>query len=470
MIIGRKEEIAELRRAYESEYSQFVAVYGRRRIGKTFLVREVFDYKFTFSYTGRYALDMASQLAEFHAALIAQGAPDAPMPGNWSEAFRLLGRLIDSSADRRKVIFIDELPWMDSPRSGFVSAFEGFWNGWASARRDVLLIVCGSASSWIIDNIFRNKGGLYNRVSYRIHLGQFSLRECEEYADYLRLGMSRNQILEGYMVMGGVPYYWSKLQLDRSLAQNINALFFDAHGIFRYEFNNLYRSIFNNPDKYLQVINALASKKKGLTREELLQLTGLESNGAFSTLLENLVECGFIRRYIDTTKKLRDATYQLIDCYTLFYYHFQQYADGVDSDYWLKLQSTPAYHTWCGLAFERVCMLHVDQLKHAMGISGIMANVYSWHCRATEEHPGVQIDLLIDRADNVVSVCEMKYAPDGYRATAAASKSLSTKMAVLRSYLPARKAVQPVLITSNGLIRSKNDLTYVGEITADQLF
>lgn len=471
MLIGRKEEIGQLKRAYASENPEFVAVYGRRRIGKTYLVRETFKGLFTFQYTGALNISNKDQLEEFHQSLLRQGlSAAAKPPKTWFEAFHLLEDLVSSSTQGRKIIFLDELPWMDAPNSKFVPAFEHFWNGWASARNDILLIICGSATSWIINKVFRNKGGLYNRVTYRLRIHPFSLAECEELARSQGMPQNRNMILEGYMVMGGIPYYWSKLDPARSMAQNINNLFLKENGVLRDEFNFIYASIFNRPEKYLKVVETLAGKKSGLTRDEIVKKGKLDNNGQLSGILKDLIECGFVRKYCHTGKKLRDAIYQLVDCYTLFYYQFVKSAYNVDDEFWDKSMRMPAYNTWCGLAFERVCLLHSRQIKAALGISGIMANIYSWHVKGNDVHPGIQIDLLIDRSDNVINVCEMKYAPNGYSMTAAALESIRNKIVVLQQYVPARKIISPVLITSNGVIRNKYSDDIRQSVTADQLF
>lgn len=471
MIIGRKEEIDKLNRAYNSEYSEFVAVYGRRRIGKTFLIRETFKGKFTFQYTGINNIPNKEQLHEFYQSLFRQGLPDGSKPPKtWFDAFHLLEDLISESKEERKIIFIDELPWMDSTNSRFIPAFEHFWNGWASARKDILLVICGSATSWIINKIFRNIGGLYNRVTYKIRLQQFSLSECEELAHYHKLPLTRNMILEGYMIMGGVPYYWTKLEPTKSMGQNINDLFFKEVGELHNEFDFIYASMFKSPEKYVKVVEALSGKKSGLTRDEIITKGKLDSSGQLSRILEDLIECGFVRKYCHFDKRLRDAIYQLVDCYTLFYYQFVRMAHGTDEEYWMRTMQTPAYNTWCGLAFERVCLLHTHQIKVALGISGIMANLFSWHVKKNDEHQGVQIDLLIDRADNVVNVCEMKYAPKGYSMNDSDLKSINTKLGILEMYLPRQKFAQAVLVTSNGVIRNKYSEEIYLKVTADQLF
>lgn len=471
MLIGRKEEIARLENAYKSGKSEFVTIYGRRRIGKTYLVREVFKDKFTFQYTGIFNVKNSIQLKEFYYNLLSQGLDSSYLPPkDWFDAFRLLKQLIDDSDWKRKVIFLDELPWMDSRNSGFLSALENFWNGWASTRNDILLIICGSATSWIINKIFRNKGGLYNRVTTKILLKQFSLYECEELSTHLQLPFSRNMILEGYMTMGGIPYYWTKLSPDKSLGKNINDLFLKDDGELHDEFNYIYASMFNSPEKYIKVIEALSGKKSGLTRDEIIKKGRLESNGQLSKILEDLIECGFVRKYCHTGKRLRDAIYQLIDCYSLFYFQFVKYSSNVDEDYWLKMMNTPAYHTWCGLSFERVCLLHSRQIKAALGISGIMTNIFSWHIKKTDTHKGVQIDLLFDRADNIIDVCEMKYSPGGYLLSENSFNNLMDKIRVLRQYMPAKKFIEPVLITSNGIVRNRYAEEIRHLITSNQLF
>ena len=471
MIIGRKEETAKLRRAYDSDHSEFVAVYGRRRIGKTYLIRETFEGKFTFQYSGIFKASNKEQLDVFYKSLLEQGLdPTEKPPKDWFDAFFLLEHLIKKSEEQRKIIFLDELPWMDARNSRFIPAFEHFWNGWASARKDILLIICGSATSWIINKIFRNKGGLYNRVTFKIKLQQFSLHECEDLVHYLKLPLNRNTIVEGYMVMGGVPYYWTKLEAKMSMGKNINNLFLNEDGELHNEFDYIYSSMFNSPDKYISVVEALSGKKSGLTRDEIITKGKLESNGQLSRVLEDLIECGFVRKYCHTDKHLKDALYQLIDCYTLFYYQFVKKAHGIDEEYWVRSMNTPTYNTWCGLAFERVCLLHTRQIKYAIGISGISASLFSWHVKKNNEHPGAQIDLIIDRADNVINICEIKYAPTGYRLTDSELKKIHNRLSIFNLYIPRNKVAQPILITSNGVLQNNNSFEIPIQVTGDQLF
>lgn len=470
MLIGRTEEQDELRTAYNSEYSEFVAVYGRRRVGKTFLIRETFDYKFTFSHTGLSKKNTKAQLQNFQSSLKAQGMVKAPLPENWFEAFDMLAVLLSRSEDKRKVVFIDEMPWMDAPRSSFLTALEHFWNGWASARKDILLIVCGSATSWIINKIINNHGGLHNRLTYRIQLSPFTLNECEQYSQYLHLEMNRKQILECYMIMGGIPFYWSKLKRGKSLAQNIDWLFFAHNGELRDEFSHLYASLFNHPEPYIEIIHLLGKKKIGMTRNEIVKLWKKGSNGKLTTILKDLESCGFIRKYHSIGKKNKNAIFQLIDNYTLFYFKFIEDNLVNDEQYWTKIHDTPTFSVWSGLAFERVCLLHTRQIKEKLGIGGVISSEYAWQVAAAEEHLGTQVDLLIDRNDDVINLCEMKYSKVAFSIDSDYDEALQQRRALFKSETKTQKAVHLTMITSSGLVRNAYSSDIQNQITSDDLF
>lgn len=288
MLIGREKEKEILVNALHEEYSQFIAVYGRRRVGKTFLIREAYDYKFDFQFTGAAKLATRKQLVRFRRALKEHGQNDTPELTNWGDAFSELKRFINGLPTGKKVIFFDELPWMDAPRSGFLSELESFWNGWASARKDIVFVVCGSSTSWMVKKIIKNKGGLHNRLSHRIALKPFPLGLCEQLAQSRGLVLSRKQLLEAYMVFGGVPYYWSLLQKGNSIVQEIDRLMFSPDGELNDEFEMLYASLFKKPEPYIRVIELLARKKMGMTRMELLEAGKFEDNGSFSDILKDL--------------------------------------------------------------------------------------------------------------------------------------------------------------------------------------
>ena len=471
MLIGRTKEKQLLVDALHEEYSQFIAVYGRRRVGKTFLIREAYDYTFDFQFTGAAKLTARKQLVRFRRALKEHGQKDTPELTNWGDAFSELKRLINGLKTGKKVIFLDELPWMDAPRSGFLSELESFWNGWASARKDIVFVVCGSSTSWMVKKIIKNKGGLHNRLSHRISLKPFPLGLCEQLAQSRGLVFSRKQLLEAYMVFGGVPYYWSLLQKGASVTQEIDRLIFSPDGELNDEFEMLYASLFKKPEPYIRVIELLARKKMGMTRMELLAAGGFEDNGSFSDILKDLEWCGFIRSYSMMGYKKKSDLFQLIDHYTLFYY---EYIDGQrqGANYWKSMLGTPKYNTWCGLAFERTCLWHIDQIKKQLGISGILTNEYAWRCSGDESKNlrGVQIDLLIDRSDGIIDICEMKYSKEPYVISADYGRELQRKRDLLAEVTGTESAVHTIMVTTEGVVHNEEWGEIQAEVNLDNLF
>ena len=470
MIIGRKEEQQILHSAAQSENSEFVAVYGRRRVGNTYLIRETFGYKFTFQHTGLAKGNTKEQLFSFAISLRDAGYDDFPIPKSWLEAFSLLSTYLKNSTDEKKIVFLDELPWMDTPRSNFISAFEHFWNGWASARKDIVLIICGSATSWIINKVINDHGGLHNRVTKQIALQPFTLKECEMFAESKGLEMSRYQLAECYMVLGGIPYYWSLLEKGLSLAQNIDKIIFAKNGKLSNEFNQLYASLFKSPEQYIDIVTALGKKKAGMTREEIIAATDKYSNGALSKVLDELEYCGFIRKYNGFDKKSKQAIYQLIDNYTLFYFKFIQQNENNDEHFWSASIDSAMHRAWSGLAFERLCMAHTQQIKAALGIAGVLSNVYSWRKEADETSDGAQIDLLIDRKDQVVNLCEMKYSLSEYAIDAEYEQKLRNKKSAFINTTNTRKAVHLTMVTTFGIKANAHSGIVQNEITLEDLF
>lgn len=464
MIIGRASEISLLKSAKNANQSDFIAVFGRRRVGKTFLIREALQNKFAFYHTGIAGACRQEQLARFAASMRKYGLPIAKVPKNWFEAFDALETTLSTLGSGKKIIFLDELPWMDTQKSNFVSALESFWNGWASARNDILLIVCGSAISWITSKIINNRGGLHNRLTHRIRLEPFTLHECEHYLQSRGIVATRMQILEYYMAMGGVPYYWSFIDKARSPSQNLDALFFSTNGELRDEYDHLYASLFKNPLRHMAIVSALGTKKVCMTREELLAATKLSDNGAFGIALEELVSCGFLRRFRMPGKKKRDLVYQLIDNYTLFYYRFLSQLDVDESGSWQAQQNEPKVNVWRGLSFERVCLQHLEQIKAGLGISGIRTKAYAWRSSKA------QIDLLIERGDDAVNVCEMKYSSGEYVLTRDEhDKILNRREAYCQEENP-KGAVYLTLITPKGLVRNAHGNDIQSVVTLDALF
>lgn len=470
MLIGRKKEQQELWRAYEWDESRFVAVYGRRRVGKTYLVRETFKDKIIFSHSGLANQPLKEQLVAWRMSLERAGLEVQETPASWLDAFMLLLKLIEQSTAKKKVVFLDELPWMDTPKSRLVTALEFFWNGWASARNDVLLIVCGSATSWIINKLFRNHGGLYGRISFQIHLYPFTLHECEQYAKELHLSMSRYDLLEAYMVFGGVPYYWSLLEKGKSLAQNIDDLCFAKNGKLRYEYTQLYDSLFHNPDNYLKVVNALGQSPSGMRRDDLIKKLKIADNGNFSRILEDLEHSGLITRYNSYGQKY-NGIYRLMDNFSLFYLKFMQENKTDDPAFWSHSYTSSVRLSWCGLAFERICFQHIPQIKQALGISGVVTNTYSWQVKDDPEYgPGAQVDMLIERADNAINICEMKFSSKEYTISKEYDAVLRHKIARFADATKLRKSLRLTMVTTYGIVHNAYWNSVQSEVVADDLF
>ena len=478
-MIGRKEEKKYLRSLIEEEEPQFVAVFGRRRIGKTYLVRETFQHEFTFQHTGVSNNQIESgkrkeiQLEKFSESLREYGYRDGSKLDTWNDAFNALKEVIKESKQEKKIVFIDELSWMDTKGSGLISALESFWNGWATARaeKDVILIVCASATYWMIQNIVNAKGGLHNRLTGQVFLKPFTLHECEKYLQSKKIVFNRYQILQCYMIMGGVPYYWSLLKKGKSLSQNIDDIFFKEGAFLSNEYENLYSALFSKPDQYIKIVEALSTVSRGITRDEICEITGIVSSGDLSKKLTELENCGFIRKYIPFGYKQKNYMFQLIDNFTLFYYKFMK-NNVQNENYWKEKSNSPQVRAWSGVAFERVCLEHIPQIKKALGISGVYTEVNSWQCSKDDEKgiQGSQIDLLIVRKDQIINLCEMKYSETDYVVDAKFDKDQKRKISDLIKKTETRYAIHSTLITTYGV--SEN--AYSGEIqsiiTAEDLF
>lgn len=470
MMIGREHERAELQKAYNADESKFVAIFGRRRVGKTYLVRETFQDRFAFAFSGMANVSTKEQLHRFFLSLKDRGCKETSVPKNWIDAFFMLEQYLKELPNGKKVVFLDELPWLDAPKSSFLPAFENFWNAWASARKDILLVVCGSATSWMVNKILKNRGGLHNRLTNQIYLQPFTLSECEQYAQKLNLPSERRDIIEAYMIFGGVPFYWSLLSHHLSLSQNIDTLFFGRNPKLANEFNELYASLFKNAEVYVEIIAALGKKKAGMTRDELIAAATLATGGKLSKYLDDLENCGFIRRYQAIGAKTKNSVFQLIDNFTLFYFKFLEGKKNTDKNYWSKIQVSPVYHTWCGLAFERVCLLHSEQIKKALGISGVITNEYAWRKAADESSMGAQIDLLIERSDKIINLCEIKYTDHPYTIDAKYMETLRNKAAQFKETTKTRKGIALTMITNNGLTKNTYSINIHAQVTADDLF
>lgn len=469
-ILGRAQEKDLLSRIYSSSQSEFVAVCGRRRVGKTFLVREFFEEEMVFQSSGVANGNTQEQLKNFFYTLRRYDKSVTRLPADWLDAFEMLISYLSSLDCQRKVVFIDELPWMDTQGSQFVSALEHFWNGWASARRDIVLIVCGSATSWMMDKLINNHGGLYGRLTHRIFLRPFTLGEAERLLCARGVAMSRYETAEAYMIMGGIPYYLNMLDPRLSLSQNIDRLMFNPNGELYNEFEMLYRSLFSNSDAYVKIVACLNTRGYGMTRSEIAETSGLKSGKSLTTILDNLEACGFIRKYTNYGCSERKSLYQLVDFFTLFYFRFLRDSSFRSLQYWSSIQRTPRFYAWAGISFEILAANHISQIKQKLGITGVATNIYSWRSKGGGAERGAQVDLVIERADNTIDLCEMKFTEQEYAITKDYNQTLRNKIGLFVEETKSRKSVQLVFVTSNGVKPNMYSGIVQSEVVLNDLF
>ena len=469
-IVGREYEKDYISRILQSGRPEFVVVYGRRRIGKTYLIKEYFKGKFSFYSTGVPNTKSRDQLKVFHEALTEFGCRENKIPENWFEAFRRLKFVLNSEhvyrdpASGRRVVFLDELPWMDTARSDFKSALDYFWNSWASSQEDLVLIVCGSATSWIIKNLLQSTGGFYNRVSRKIRILPFTLAECEKFYTENGIPLSESEMISAYMVFGGIPYYLNLLDSRLSLAQNIESLCFREYGELYFEYDNLFQSLFKKCETHTAIIDALTEKKSGIARKELIGHKGISDGEGLSKALTELEQCGFIRKYQNFRCEKNEGIYQVTDPFILF----SKYIRSRKINSWMSFIRTPAYNAWSGNAFETVCFNHIPQIKNILGISGIESSEYAWRSRKTD--PGAQIDMLIDRSDGVINVCEIKYYGEEFAIDGVYEKILNNKLDSFAAESGTKKSLHLTFITANGLLHNEHAGIVINEITGRDLF
>ena len=474
-IIGRIQETKELQALYQAKKPVFAVVYGRRRVGKTFLVRELFDGKLAFYHTGLSPYELngqklkEKQLSNFYSSLVRYGSKQETVPADWLEAFNALIALLEEKGKQeRQVVFIDELPWMDTPRSGFITALEHFWNGWGAGRENLMLIVCGSATSWISDKLLNNKGGLFDRTTDEIRLRPFTLGECEKYYKANDIVMSKYDQVQCYMATGGIPYYISMLQKGKSLAQNIDHLFFAPTAKLALEFDRLYSSLFTNAEDCKKIVRQLAKKRQGFTRKEIQEATRLSDGGGLSATLKALEVSDFISSYVKHGYPRRETYYRLTDFYSKFYLSFIDGKKTTNPRYWQDNLLTPELTAWRGFTFESLCFYHLPQIKQALGISGVQTEVSPWKSR--KEKDGAQIDMVIDRADRVINICEMKFCEDDFSINASYDKTLRNKLSTFVEETKCKSTLHLTVVTTYGLKFNEYSGRVQSVVTMEELF
>jgi hypothetical protein len=476
ILIGRAQEQEILKAALASEEAEMVAVIGRRRVGKTFLVKTAYGSRMAFEITGLQNAPAKQQLEHFHYALVRNGDSDIPVekPDNWMDAFRNLTRVLErqlqGSKQEKLAVFFDELPWLAADDSGFLSGLEYFWNSWAVNQR-LVVVVCGSAASWMIKHVVNNTGGLYNRITRRIYMQAFSLKETKAYFEHRGIQFSDYEIVQLYMAMGGIPHYLKEVRGARSATQNIDEICFSPQGLLRDEFRLMFLSLFDHAEKHIAIVRALFTSKQGLPRQEIIRLAKIAENGHTSSALEELEQSGFITAYHPFGKVKKNTLYRLSDEYSLFYLQFIENRVHAGAGTWLHLSQTQEYKTWSGYAFENICLKHLAAIKHALGISGIYALSASFYQKPDEKRQGAQIDLVLDRADHVINIFEIKFYNNEWSVSKETAEALRRKMQAFAEATKTRKRLSLAMISPFGLRHNAHSLGLVeASLTLEDLF
>lgn len=477
-IIGRKRELETIDRLCRSDRSEFLAIYGRRRVGKSYLVDEALSGELAFSVVGTFKkcedgeepAYKKTQLRHFYRSLLDYGLEGSyKEPDNWLDAFDLLKKLLNQGTSTKKVVFIDELPWLAGPKSSeLVEELGYFWNSWAVKQRNIFLIVCGSATSWMLDNIIRDYGGLHGRLTEKMYLSPFNLSETRQYYSSRGFHMSDYEIATSYMAIGGIPYYMDRLRPDRTLSQNINDFYFRNASI-DHEFRDVYTGLFQSADRYIDIVRSLGGKFYGMTRTELLEDTKLKGGGTFTKMLDNLQECGIVRSFSRYGKKRKETVYQLCDFFTLFYLNFV--GSGRQRKDWLYFQRSHEYENWSGRTFELLCSHHLEQIREALKVKSVGQD-YSWAGQCPDGR-NVQVDMVIPSPDERTDyLCEMKFSENRYYITEEYEKKLLDKLDAFRSsknHKPSHSLIL-VMLTSMGLADSTYNRVVNAELTLEDLF
>ncbi len=473
-MIGREEEIATVERLFMSQKSELLLVMGRRRVGKTYFIEEVFKKDMTFHFIGTKDAEEKNQIEKFKDK-ISQYFGKKPFEinvDNWAEALKLLKVCISEmrKTKRKKVIFFDEFPWIDSHKSNFLNEFTYWWNDWAS-KQNMIVVVAGSATSYLIDNIENNTGGLHNRVTERILLQPFSLYEVQLFFRKKNININEYNIIQLYMATGGIPYYLENIQKGESATQAINRMCFTKSGLLKNEFDNLYKALFKKPESHIKVVEALSTKQKGLTRQEIVKLSKLSDGGGLTKILKELEACSFIIKLEALDKKSKDTMYRLIDEYTLFYFNFIKGQRTTSKDAWMHFSKKPSFNTWQGYAFENLCFRHIAAIKESLGISGIYSENSSYYYKGSKDTKGFQIDMIIDRADSVMNICEMKFYNKEITLDKATADRLRIRRATFQEITKTKKALFNTMITSYGIETNEHSLSQIDNVvTMDEFF
>lgn len=470
-LIAREHECAELNEAVNSKRSELILLKGRRRVGKTFLIRSFFQDRYTFHFVGRYRKKKIDQIEAFRYELIrCSGDENIPELTSWKDAFRQLELYLETNTDERKIIFLDEIPWMDRYGNELIEEIDDFWNTWVTNRDDIVLIACGSATNWMRKKFEKNRGGLHRRITHRLHIRPFYLNEVKDYLQYRGIDWSDYTIIQCYMLLGGIPYYLSLLKPKLSLPENIDELIFRRNGELEDEFEELFPALFNKSDKYVQIIKLLSTRREGFTRQEIEKVA--DGGGGLTNILDNLVDCDFISRYSQMGNKERGMLYRLTDMFLLFYFRYVDGNTTKDENYWAHHNSDRSVESWQGYSFEQVCLIHLDHIKHGLGISGMATDCSAWRFvpQKDDTRKGAQVDLVIKRADRLTHLVEMKFCDGPFEISKDYEERLRVRRMTFSSVTGINHGLLDTFITPEGVKKTSHSSFVHSQLTAKDLF
>jgi uncharacterized protein len=472
-MVGRKAQLEQINDLKTSKKSEFVAVMGRRRVGKTYLIDEAFKEEICFQLTGIQTDDTTAQLDNFNRKffLHSKAQYQSPAPNDWGEAFFQLRAYLETLSKKQKqVIFLDELPWMHTAKSGFLQQLAHFWNDYLSKNNHYILIVCGSASSWIANNITNDKGGLHNRLTAQIHLKPFTLEETKEFLVEKNINITNQEIAKMYMAFGGIPYYLDDIKRGETATQAIERMCFLEDGRLKNEYDNLYKALFHNSLDHERIVEALAGSQKGMIRSQIIEKSKIRDGGPFTRAMYDLLTCGFVATINQFGQKKREEVYKLNDEYSSFYHRFIKSAKKYKMGAWAQQSTSQQYKIWLGYAFELLAFRHIDLIKNKLGISGIYSEISTLYYNIGKKE-GLQIDILIDRKDNAINYCEIKHYDAQFKFDEKYYIETKAKIEAFKEICGPKKQVFFTMITNQPITENEYSLEIVDKrILLDNFF
>ncbi len=456
-ITGRQAQIKAMKALYSLDKSYFLAITGRRRVGKTFLIDQVYQERMCYRVTGIQDGSQEAQILNFVQKLAEYSdMPIVTAPENWQQAFILFKSYLQSLPKNKKhIIFMDELPWMATPRSGFIQLLAHLWNDYLSKEKHFVLVICGSSTSWITKRIVNDKGGFHNRLTHTLALQPFTLKETKEFLLSKKIRLTDHAITELYMIMGGIPYYLENIRKGESPTVAIDRMCFSETGILRHEYDNLYKALFDNAANHEAIVKALATAKSGLTRAEIIKKSKVNAGGPYTRAMDDLLLSGFIVEETPFGRKKRGSIYRLADEYSVFFHRFISSSKKASKGIWQLISQSQKYKIWAGYAFESVCQKHIEAIKKALDISKVYTETASYRHTSQTTATGFQIDLLIDRKDKAINLCECKYHDAPIVINAKYAKQLNERKALFKSATGSKKTLFTTMITNQDIVKNE---------------